>query len=150
VFKYMGPDAPKVFTRTDKRICMQGLLPQISVHASESEVRDEICDVLRTCSSPDLSECIPSDFEFIDMSGKQARVPQCKAGFEWEGRAVKELAGPRCVYVRLPTINRAQVMSYCLSLLTVKTLLVQVVLHPTLLTVTTLPVLVVHHPQAIA
>ena len=92
VFKYMGPDAPKVFTRTDKRICMRGLLPQISVHASESEVRDEICDVLRTCS-PDLSECIPSDFEFIEMSGKQARVPQCKAGFEWEGRAVKELSG---------------------------------------------------------
>ena len=66
VFKYMGPDAPKVFTRTDKRICMRGLLPQIPVHASESEVRDEIWDVLRTCSSPDLSECIPSDFEFID------------------------------------------------------------------------------------
>ena len=89
VFKYMGPDAR-----------MRGLLPQIPVQASESEVRDEICDVLRTCS-PDLSECIPSDFEFIEMSGKQARVPQCKAGFEWEGRTVKELAGSGCVYVRL-------------------------------------------------
>ena len=40
-------------------------------------------------------------------------------------------------------------MSYCLSLLTVKTLLVQVVLHPTLFTVTILPVLLLHHPQAI-
>lgn len=29
----------------------------------------------------------------IIMSGKHASVPQCKEGFEWDGRAVKELAG---------------------------------------------------------
>ena len=97
----MGPDAPKVFTRTDKKICTRGLLPPILVDSSEDEVRNEICDVIRTCSIPDLSECTPSDFEFIDMSGKQARVPQCKIGFEWDGRAVKELAGTGCVYIRL-------------------------------------------------
>ena len=103
VFEYMGPDAPKVFTRTDKKICTRGLLPPILVDSSEDEVRNEICDVVRTCSIPDLSECTPSDFEFIDMSGKQARVPQCKIGFEWDGRAVKELAGTGCVYIRLTT-----------------------------------------------
>lgn len=101
VFQYMGPDAPKSFTRTDKKICMRGLLPPILVDVSEDEVRNEICDVVRTCSVPDLSECTPSDFEFIDMSGKQARIPQCKVGFEWDRRAVKELAGTGCVYIRL-------------------------------------------------
>lgn len=101
VFEYMGPDAPNVFTRTDKKICMRGLLPAIPLNASETEVRNEICDVVRTCSFPDLTECPPIDFEFIDMSGKQARVPQCKAGFEWGSRAIKELAGSGCVYIRL-------------------------------------------------
>lgn len=96
----MGPDSPNVFTRTDK-ICMRGLLPPISLNVSESEVRNEICDVVHTSSFPDLTECTPNDFEFIDMSGKQARIPQCKAGFQWGGRALKELAGSGCVYIRL-------------------------------------------------
>ena len=93
VFEYMGPDSPKVFTRTDKKICVRGLLPAIPIHASESEVHNEICDVVRTCAFPDLTECTPSDFEFIDMSGKQARIPQCKIGFEWGGRAIRSLLG---------------------------------------------------------
>ena len=101
VFDYMGRDPPKVFTRTDKRICMRGLLPPISIEASGSEVRREICDVIRTCSFPDLTECTLYDFEFIDMSGKQASIPRSKVGFEWKGRAVKELPGSGCVYVRL-------------------------------------------------
>jgi hypothetical protein len=96
----MGLDAPKVFTHADKRIRMRGLLPPISIEASESEVRREI-DVIRTCSFPDLTECTPYDFEFIDMCGKQATIPRCKVGFEWKGRAVKELAGSGCLYVRL-------------------------------------------------
>ena len=100
VFEYMGPNPHKVFTRSDKKIRMRGLLPPIPVSAPESDVRREICDVIRTCSFPDLTDCT-SDFEFIDMSGKQASIPQCKIGFEWEGRAVRELAGSGCVYVRL-------------------------------------------------
>ena len=35
------------------------------------------------------------------MSGKQARIPQCKAGFQWGGGALKELAGSGCVYIGL-------------------------------------------------
>ena len=48
---------PNVFTHTDKKICMRGLLLPISLNESESEVRNEICDVVRTCSFPDLTEC---------------------------------------------------------------------------------------------
>jgi hypothetical protein len=88
----MGPDPPKVFTRTNNT-CGWGLLPAILVDASESEVCTDICDVVRTCSFPDLTECTPSDFECIDMSEKQARIPQCKVGSEWGGQAVKKLAG---------------------------------------------------------
>ena len=80
---------------------MRGLLPQISIEASESEIHREICDVIRTCSFLNLAECTPYDFEFIDMSGKQAIIPSCKIGFEWKRRAVKELAGSGCLYVRL-------------------------------------------------
>lgn len=101
VFKYMGINAPEKFTRVDKDIVTRGLLPQISVSAKESDVRYEICQVLNSCEVPDLSEIGPGDFHFINMSGKQASVPRCKQGFEWNGRAVKELAGSGAVYIRL-------------------------------------------------
>ena len=57
---------------------MSGLLPSISLEASEIEIWHEICDVLCTCTFPDISETAPNDFEFINMCGKKASVPQCK------------------------------------------------------------------------
>ena len=101
VFQFMGTDAPKTFTRADKRICMRGLFPPIGVDCSESEIRAEICTAICTCTDPDLTDCGLDDFDFIDMNGKQAGIPKCKSGFEWDGRAVKELAGSGCIYVRL-------------------------------------------------
>ena len=95
MFHYMGADGPDTFTRADKRIAMRGLLPPIPVDAEETDVRREICEVIRSCS-----ECSQYDFQFIDMNGKQASIPNCKAGFRWDGRAVKELAGSGCLYVR--------------------------------------------------
>ena len=92
VFQFMGTDAPKTFTRADKRICMRGLLPPIGVDCSESEIRAKICTAICTCTDPDLTDCGLDDFDFIDMNGKQAGIPKCKSGFEWDGRAVKELA----------------------------------------------------------
>ena len=101
VFDYMGRNPPKIFARSEKNICLSGLLPSLSVEATETTIRKEICDVLNSCSSPNLSHMQPNDFEFVSMSGKQGCIPQCKSGFEWNGRAVKELAGSGCVYVRL-------------------------------------------------
>ena len=100
VFRCMGENnAPKKFTRADKRICMRGLLQPINLDATEDEVRKEICDVIR--SKSELTECTPGDFEFIDMCGKQASVPNCTPGFIFDARAIKQLAGSGSVYVRL-------------------------------------------------
>lgn len=102
VFRYMsesGLPQPKTFTRSDRHICVHGLLPFISIDDNENKIREEICDIIYSSSS--CSDVAPDDFEFINMSGKQASVPQCKKGFHWNGRAVKELAGNGSVYVRL-------------------------------------------------
>ena len=101
VFKYMGVNAPESFTRSDKDVCTSGLLPLVSVDASEEEIRQEICAVINNCANPELSEIAPDDFEYINMSGKRASIPHCKEGFEWNGRAVKELAGAGSIYVHL-------------------------------------------------
>jgi hypothetical protein len=76
---------------------MRGLLPPIPLESTE-DIRREMCEVKR--SSSEFADCGTNDFEFIDMSGKQASVPRYKAGFEWNGRAVKEWAGSGCLYVR--------------------------------------------------
>ena len=101
VFNFMGPNAPANFTRKDKNIVMRGLLPEIPFDADEEHIREEICDVIKSCKEYDLSLCSERDFEFIDMSGKLASVPNCKQGYKFTGKAVKNLAGSGCVYVRL-------------------------------------------------
>ena len=106
VFCYMGSgsEAPDEFSRSEKLICVRGLLPAIAVNASEGEIRQEICDVITSNTS--LSEAMLSDFEFVNVSGKQASIPQCKKGFKFDGRAVKELAGSGSLYVHLiPDFN---------------------------------------------
>ena len=105
VFGYMGPKSPSIFTRSDKLIVARGLLPSLPVHISEADLRSEVCDIKSTSvhtPDGDTSDGVgPYDFEFINMSGKQASIPQCKHGFEWDGRSVKELAASGCVYVCL-------------------------------------------------
>ena len=80
---------------------MTGLLPSVSLEANEETLRKEICEVIHSYSSPDLSSIEPKDFEFISVHGKHAVIPQCNNGFKWNGRAVKELAGSGSAYVRL-------------------------------------------------
>ena len=104
IFKDMGEHPPTSFTRSDKDILTSGLLPVMSVDASEKEIRNEICAIVNSCGIKEklnLSVIAVNDFHFINMSGKHATVPHCKEGFEWDGRAVKELAGSGSIYVRL-------------------------------------------------
>ena len=105
----MGEHPPTSFTRSDKDILTSGLLPVLSVDATEEEIRNEICAIVNSCKTKDklnLSVIAVNDFHFINMSGKHATVPHCKEGFEWNGRAVKELAGSGSVYVRLTKTSR--------------------------------------------
>jgi len=85
MFKYMRSNTSEKFTQD---IVTRGLLPQISVVAKESDVQNEICQVMNSCVIPNLSEFGPSDLHFINMAGKQASVRQCKQDFEWIGRVV--------------------------------------------------------------
>ena len=103
VFQYMGSprSAPAHFTRKDSYILVRGLLPDISLDASEKMVRKEIADVINSSNSLGDASCGIHDFEFIDLNGKHATVPNVKQGLEFTGRAVKNLAGSGNVYVRM-------------------------------------------------
>jgi len=101
VFDYMGTRPPNSFSRSDNLILARGLLPSLPVTISELEIRAEIHELIKCMCGEDTADLTPNDFEFINMSGKSASVPLCKDGFEWNGRAVKELAGNGCVYVRM-------------------------------------------------
>ena len=101
VFDYMGENPPNKFTRCDKDIYISGMLPSLSTNSTEKEVREEICALIHSSSGSSSMSVKPTDFEFINMCGKQASVAYCKEGFHWDGRAVKELSGSGGVYVRL-------------------------------------------------
>lgn len=97
---YMGPVAPQAFGLKESYILMRGMLPEIEVSASESEVRLYIRDTIRD-SDKTLAACLSTDFEFMEASGKCIFVPAHQADFEWTGKAVKQLAGAGAIYVRL-------------------------------------------------
>ena len=101
VFQCMdGPSGtPRSFTRRDKDIIARGFVSDISVDATEEQVRDEIHAVLLNSDLP--NSIGPRDFEFIDVNGKVAFVPSIKEGFEFNGRIVKQLAGAGSLYIRL-------------------------------------------------
>ena len=75
----------------------------ISTGADENDVREEILAVIKEADIPGFSLIISeaTDFQFIQVSGKTASVPNVREGFTWTGDAVKSLAGQGAVYVRL-------------------------------------------------
>lgn len=89
----MCTDLPNSFTHCDNKICISELLPLISIEAEKAEIRHEICALIRSSSCPSYQEKASTDFEFINMIGKKASVPQCKDGFQWEVKAVKKFVG---------------------------------------------------------
>lgn len=101
VMKYMGSDAPQNFTLKGDHVLLRGMLPEISIDASEREIRSQIRDTITDSST--LSGCLVNDFEFLEATGKSLCVPAQQADFEWSGRAVKELAGSGSIYVRMTT-----------------------------------------------
>ena len=80
-------------------VLMRGILPEVDVEAGE-EVREAILHTMKDSDSS-LREHKPADFEYIEASGKCMSVPAQLSGFEWTGRAVKQLSGTGAVYVWL-------------------------------------------------
>ena len=100
VICYMGEKAPKQFTLKDSVIALRGVLPEIDVEARELDIRRVIADMIISGGEEFLS-CSRYSFEFIEANGKSLYVPAKPTGFEWSGKAVKNLAGNGQVYVRL-------------------------------------------------
>ena len=100
-FKYMGCDRPMSFTRKDSSILVRGLLPDISLEATEEEIRSDIISVLHSSKEFDLTTVEMNDFEFIDVNGKHCVVPIYRDGQKFNGRSIKQIAGAGAVYIRL-------------------------------------------------
>lgn len=100
VIDYMGPKAPRSFGLKESYVLMRGMLPEIEVCAGEEEVRETIMHTMKD-SEKSLAAFDHSQFQLMEANGKTLCVPAQHAGFEWTGRAVKELSGSGAVYVRL-------------------------------------------------
>ena len=111
VIDCMIPNPPRSFSLKAMHVLMRGMLPEIEMSAGEREVRGYICDTIKN-SEKSLSSCGPSDFEYLEASGKCLCVPAQQASFSWTGRAVKQLAGTGAVYVRLTIEHEEDEGSY--------------------------------------
>lgn len=96
----MDSNAPRHFTLKESIVAVRGLLPEIDTEATEDEVCSEIQSVI-TNSGEDTSTYTLYGFEFTEATGKYLYVPAKLKGFQWSGRALKNLAGSGQVYVRL-------------------------------------------------
>ena len=102
VFKYMGPNAPSEFARSDKFVIVTGML-EFDHSALEEEIREDLVDLIRASKSSgcDLSRCKAEDIEFVKCTGKVCRIPDTTSQFSWNGNAIKHLCGQGDLYVRL-------------------------------------------------
>ena len=97
----MGEGSPQSFTRKECFILFRALLPEIELDDSEEKIREVITSVIRCNKQFNMSCFLESDFEFIDVNGKQASVPTCQESQQFNGRTVKQMAGTGAIYVRL-------------------------------------------------
>lgn len=79
-------------------VLIRGMLPDISLTASEKEIRSHICDVI--ASDKLYACCTENSFEFLEANGRNVCVPAKPSNFTWNGKAVKSLSGTGAVYVR--------------------------------------------------
>ena len=100
VFEF-DPHNSARFTKTSDNVVVTGVLSPIAVSATEAEVREEIRDFIQHARSDShlFVDVKSYDFEFIQVSGKNAQVPSSSSSFTWSGSAVKSLAGQGAVYI---------------------------------------------------
>ena len=98
VVEYMGEKPPKSFGLKESYVIIRGMLPDISLTATEEEVRSHIRNVI--VSDKSYACCTEKDFEFLEANGRNVCVPAKPSDFTWNGKAVKSLSGTGAVYVR--------------------------------------------------
>ena len=90
----------------------RGLLPELSVEASELEIRSAIVKILHNNRSFQLEDFDVNDFEFMDVHGKKATVPTWEDNHQFTGKSIKQLAGVGAVYtvgrVSIPCLNNCK------------------------------------------
>ena len=89
VFRYMGENSPQSFIRKESFFLFHALLHEIPIDDSEEKIRDIIISVIHSNKQFDMTSFSESDFEFIDVNGKQACVPTCQETQQLNARAVK-------------------------------------------------------------
>lgn len=94
----MGPEAPYSFTIKEDIMYLRGILPELEYTFTESQIRGTIASIINAHKELEIEE---DDFEFLEANGKHLCVPAQTPEFKWTGRALKELAGTGCIYVRL-------------------------------------------------
>ena len=95
----MGKDAPRQFGLKETYVVMRGMLADINVESDEKVVWKHIRDVIH--SEDKYSLIMSNDFEILEATRKNIFVPAMPPSFVWSGKAVKNLAGNRAVYVQL-------------------------------------------------
>lgn len=98
VIEYMGENSPKSFGLKESYVIMRGMLPDITLTATEKEVRSHIWDVI--ASDKAYTCCSEYDFEFLEASGRNICVPAKPPNLTWNCKAVKSLSGTGAVYIR--------------------------------------------------
>lgn len=73
IIEFMGDNPPKNFGLKESYVLMRGMLPDISLTATENEVRSHICEVIHSDDS--YFYCSNQDFEFLEATGKSICVP---------------------------------------------------------------------------
>jgi len=102
ILRYMGPNSPREFGRSEKDILCTFFYELNSYNTGE-EVIEEIIALAQkiTVAGHNFNELTPSDIEFVKCCGRTCRVPQTVPGFEWSMEAIKSLAGQGDIYIRL-------------------------------------------------
>lgn len=109
VIEYMGEDAPKSFGLKESYVVMRGMLGDISLDATEKEVRSHIREVIGSVES--YACCSENDFEFLEANGRNIFVPARPSNLSWNGKAVKSLSGTGAIYVRFTVDQEILTMS---------------------------------------
>ena len=89
------------FTIKENLIFLRGMLPEMDYTTNEQTIRRIITSILNESVDVTTNTIGPYDFEFLEANGKKLRVLAKSSDLKWTGRAIKELAGSGCVYIRL-------------------------------------------------